>query len=73
MRFNCGPSYSVRMARLRQWHTWFAWYPVRVEEGDCRWLEFIERRDVRGMSFMPHDWQYRVIEEYDPEEHQTWE
>jgi hypothetical protein len=26
------------------WHVWFAWYPVRIKDHDCRWLEKVERR-----------------------------
>ncbi len=55
MKLNCGPSYEQRRAekvealkreiiRLRDWHDWFAWFPVRVAEGDCRWLEVVERQ-----------------------------
>ncbi len=29
-----------------QWHRWFAWYPVYVERGEIRWLEYVERRGV---------------------------
>lgn len=26
------------------WHEWYAWRPVKVARGDCRWLEVVERR-----------------------------
>lgn len=47
MRFKCGPTEAEAEAeyrRLTNWHCWFAWRPVRVEAGDCRWLEWVERR-----------------------------
>lgn len=28
------------------WERWFAWYPVKISRGDCRWLEFVERKYV---------------------------
>lgn len=62
MKLNCGLSKQERRARqrerceieaarLRNWHKWFAWFPVRVGHKDCRWLETVERRmeaDVYG-------------------------
>ena len=55
MKINCGPSADAKVLlareRLRQdwenlskWHTVFAFFPIRVGENDCRWLEYIERR-----------------------------
>lgn len=39
--------------RVRQWHRWFAWYPVLVNAREFRWLEFIEAR------VGSHGWEYR--------------
>ncbi len=66
MKFNCGPAYEVRWERrhkhLTNWHRKFAWFPVRVTEGDCRWLEYVERRGVYYAS--PYaaswEWEYRA-------------
>lgn len=44
MRFDCGETYSERWERLGKWHRWFAWFPVKVDKHDCRWLEYVERR-----------------------------
>jgi len=55
MKFNCGPTRNERKAAskyravqekrlMMEWHSWFAWFPVHVASGDCRWLERIERR-----------------------------
>lgn len=67
MRFNCGPSFGERFEarhlRLQEWHWWFAWRPRRVAPGDCRWLEWIERKgtfhdyDFHGYSW---SWIYRT-------------
>lgn len=43
MKFRCGESRKDYIKRMGQWHRWFAWYPVRVGENDCRWLEFVWR------------------------------
>lgn len=44
MKINCGPTFEEKQAARKEWHRWFAWRPVRVGSGDCRWLETIERR-----------------------------
>lgn len=55
MKFNCGllPDEKLALAKKRsvalgtaraEWHDWFAWHPVKVASGDCRWLEVIERK-----------------------------
>ncbi len=46
MRFNCGPSANEKLTEMNRdrnkWYRWFAWYPVRTVDYDCRWLEFVE-------------------------------
>ena len=44
MKFACGKSKDEKEAAKKEWHTWFAWYPVKVGSYDCRWLEAVERR-----------------------------
>lgn len=44
MKFNCGPTWAEKKEAKEQWHPWFAWHPVRIGSGDCRWLETIERK-----------------------------
>lgn len=66
MRFNCGPSFNVKAeetySRFSNWHRWYAWFPVRVGEDDCRWLEWIERRG-ESASYKVHkrflSWGYK--------------
>lgn len=44
MQLSCGRSWEEWHNARAQWHRWFAWRPVRLESGDCRWLEYVERR-----------------------------
>lgn len=49
MKFDCGKRsrsqhVTSRHRALRLWHRWFAWYPVRIGQHDCRWLEFVQRK-----------------------------
>jgi hypothetical protein len=34
----------ARHKRLTDWHRVFAWWPVWIADGDCRWMEWVERR-----------------------------
>lgn len=57
MKLNCGLSREAKLAKARieaeseaielsKWHQWFAWFPVRIAERDCRVLETVERRYI---------------------------
>jgi hypothetical protein len=35
---------KARYERMTNWHRVYAWWPTWVAEGDCRWLEWIERK-----------------------------
>ncbi|MCK5614783.1 hypothetical protein KAR91_73660 [Candidatus Pacearchaeota archaeon] len=61
MRFNCGPTWAEKKAQLEDWHSWFAWRPVRVGSHDCRWLETIQRKGahLRGLRSSWWSWEYR--------------
>lgn len=52
MKLNCGmtaaESAKFYDKKFNEWHRWFAWYPVRVGQRDCRWLETVERRAAYG-------------------------
>lgn len=55
--------FSMRWDRnhhLQQWHSWFAWRPVRTEDGDWVWLERVQRAYVipGGNDPWPY-WAYR--------------
>jgi hypothetical protein len=63
MKFNCGPTPQEKHEAKKKWHHWFAWYPVRIASGDCRWLETVERKGKWYPSFqLPcWEWEYRSI------------
>lgn len=52
MKFYCGPTEAERERALKdkakqeegKWFPYFAWLPVRVITGECRWLETVERK-----------------------------
>ena len=50
--------------RYLQWHTFFAWYPVRMDMGEYRWLEKVERCGVLYRSTYRDNitWRYRPIQ-----------
>lgn len=55
MKWDCDARYERKYTRLSDWHRWFAWYPVRIDYGDCRWLETVERR---GSLVCQLGWEY---------------
>lgn len=47
MKFKCGRTTAEKLAHveyLKNWHPWFAWFPITLGEGNCRWLEVVQRR-----------------------------
>jgi hypothetical protein len=48
MKLDCGPTKKtkerLKFEKLSNWHTKFAWLPIRVGDNDCRWLEHYERK-----------------------------
>lgn len=69
MKLFCGPTHKERQRAAEEfwleWRPWFAWYPVRISGGECRWLEYVERRAKRvavGMflEHVPFEVEYRV-------------
>ena len=54
MKFKCGPSeeeldkkialFRAKVEIMENWHDHFAWWPIKMGPGDCRWLETVERR-----------------------------
>ena len=67
MRFNCGPTLAERLTsrekRLSDWHGWFAWHPVRIENNRCAWLELVMRKGRRVHSWHEAWWdfEYRTV------------
>jgi hypothetical protein len=41
---NASRAADAHYARLQDWHPYFAFLPKWVADGDCRWLEWIERK-----------------------------
>jgi hypothetical protein len=31
---------------IRSWYTWWAWYPIFVNDKEWVWLDWVERRDI---------------------------
>lgn len=65
MIFKCGPSIvqrlDARYRRLRDWHPWFSWRPVRVGDGLCVWWEPVERKNTGPACLDGLDeWEYRL-------------
>ncbi len=76
MRFRCGKPLHVRIdehlkarterwkrkkARLEDWHYWFAWRPVRLNTGECCWLEKVRRKGTFEEGYFCGDywtWEY---------------
>lgn len=56
MKFNCGPTRAEKTAAKEAWHEWFAWFPVRVYSGDCRWLETVARKGVFNPDYSHYYW-----------------
>lgn len=61
MKLNCGPSWETKWKRKQEWHAFFAIWPRRVAENDCRWLELIERKGTYWDSWGHGgwNWEYR--------------
>ena len=39
-------AYGYNDRTRRQWYAWFAWYPVRMDDGKCIWCEKVYRQDT---------------------------
>lgn len=52
MRFYFESKWS-RIQREKEWHDWFAWYPVRIHD-EMVWLETVQRRRPENQP-----WWYR--------------
>lgn len=70
MKFKCEKTeeeYEAALSAKREkygnWHRRFAWLPIRVDRGDCRVFEFVERRCevMRDMSMPWWGVKYRSI------------
>jgi hypothetical protein len=59
---NAQSAADARYERVTNWHPYFAILPKWVAPGDCRWLEWIERRGEcgRGAGITIWWWEYRA-------------
>ncbi len=60
MKFDCGEDWEHKHKRLSAWHSHFVWFPVRVGNHDCRWLEVIERKGNYSGYGGDWWWEYRI-------------
>lgn len=62
MKFNCGRGKGAMQEYWTNWHRIFAWYPIQIDDFDCRWLEYVERKyRWVGASGTPYDPSYRAV------------
>jgi hypothetical protein len=48
---------DLNVAALEEWHSWFAWHPVRISNTQLIWLEIVERKGNYYRNFgMPGFW-----------------
>ena len=60
VKFRFGP-----LPATKNWHTWFAWYPVYCDESTFVWMEFVYRR--RAQAFPAgYVWIYATTAESAP-------
>jgi hypothetical protein len=62
MKFNCGPTRAEKRAAKQEWHNWFAWFPVRVGDRDCRWFETVKRKGHYYALYCDEYWKYEYKE-----------
>jgi hypothetical protein len=49
-----------------QWNHWFAWFPVRINDEQLLWLEYVERKEIPKTYVNYEDWttyEYRICNE----------
>jgi hypothetical protein len=68
MRWTDGLTREEMERRKKQWHRWFAWYPVRLDDSPdghkvYRWLETVERRMEPWEDMWDSGWEryYRAL------------
>lgn len=65
MKWDCGKRKRERIARLiayytaaQEWHDVFVWWPKKLADNDCRWMETIQQRFV---VYKPDSGQYALL------------
>lgn len=56
-------AFDLKAKKLRTWRPFFALWPRRVGQNDCRWLEYIEYAFPKAYAWPPEG---RSLDEYDP-------
>ncbi len=59
MQFDCGEDWEAKKKRLTNWHSWYALFPTRVGNHDCRWMEWIERKGKYSNYGGDWFWEYQ--------------
>lgn len=55
---------SPKHQMLSQWHYWYAWCPVTLNNGDIAWFEWITRKGIYERG----EWVWSYKEAPDPSE-----
>ena len=53
---------QAKRDKYKDWHDWFAWYPVRVDQNRIIWLEKVKRRICCTSEAIPrfYGWDYTL-------------
>lgn len=56
----------IKRDKYKEWHDWFAWYPVRIDQNRKIWLETVQRRILYTSEDFPrfYGWEYTFKENY---------
>lgn len=58
MKWKVSPPFNYK-----EWHRWFAWHPVELQDYHWTWLEVVERKlDGYSIDYVSC-WSYREIKE----------
>lgn len=56
MKWKISPQFNYK-----EWHRWFAWYPVKLKNNQRVWLEYVERKlDGYTIDYIAC-WSYRSL------------
>lgn len=70
MKWINGETWKHKLARLSEWHSWFAWYPIKIRATeDGHWIKIWGETILRKGSYVVGDdmdtwwnWEYKEIE-----------
>lgn len=47
----------------RDWHPWWAWYPVRLQGTDTKiWLDWVERKTMNAQGYLCSSYRRRGLD-----------